>query len=148
MNPYIFVGLATDTKSSEQKSRVDIIMDQVKRHSLLKDFKDVYVVSRKKEVVASRQLAWYLLQKHTRLSYKDLGKMFGGKDHSTVLNGINRFKQYCEVDEHNKIMINAIEQSLNYLFRDNDFIENDKNDVMKYYKIAKKHAQSKRLRKS
>lgn len=143
MNPYVFVGLATDDKSAAPKTRVDIIMSQVKRHSLLRDFKDVYIVSRKKEVVASRQLAWYLLQKHTRLSYKDLGKMFGGMDHSTVLSGIKRFKQVSEVDEHNKIMLNAIEQSLNYLFKDNDYIDDDKNDVMKYLKIARKYARQK-----
>lgn len=45
---------------------------------------------RKAEFVLARQMAMYLCRKHLGLSYPELGRIFGGKDHSTVMHAIKK----------------------------------------------------------
>lgn len=44
----------------------------------------LFVKSRKRKVVYPRQLAMSLLRKHTKLSFEEIGNIFG-EDHSTVI---------------------------------------------------------------
>jgi chromosomal replication initiator protein len=46
--------------------------------------------SRTRDVTYARHLAMYLLREDAKLSVAEIGRMFGGRDHSTVLGGINR----------------------------------------------------------
>lgn len=46
--------------------------------------------SRTRDVTYARHLAMYLLREDGKLSVAEIGRMFGGRDHSTVLGGINR----------------------------------------------------------
>jgi chromosomal replication initiation ATPase DnaA len=45
--------------------------------------------SRVKEIVNARQGAMWLVKKHTNLSLKVIGSMFGSRDHSTVIHSLN-----------------------------------------------------------
>ena len=48
---------------------------------------------KKKRIYAyPRQIAMYLAREHTGLSYKDIGRSFGNKDHSTVIYAIKRIE--------------------------------------------------------
>jgi chromosomal replication initiator protein len=52
------------------------------------------VSDKKKRLYAyPRQLAMYLTRVHTGLSYKDIGRSFGRKDHSTVMYAIKRIER-------------------------------------------------------
>lgn len=58
--------------------------------------------SRKKEVVAVRHIYRFLLNKNTKLSLKQIGKLSGGADHTTVLHSvgvINTFLSYPNKDQ-------------------------------------------------
>ena len=46
--------------------------------------------SQNKETTAARNVAMYLTREMTKLSLQEIGKEFGGRHHSTVLNAINR----------------------------------------------------------
>ena len=48
---------------------------------------------RHKLVVTARQVAMLLCREHLALSYPALGKLFGGKDHSTVLYAIRKIQE-------------------------------------------------------
>jgi chromosomal replication initiator protein len=48
--------------------------------------------SRRKEMVRPRQIAMYLIEKHLGKSLTDIGKAFGGRDHTTVINSRERIK--------------------------------------------------------
>jgi chromosomal replication initiator protein len=46
--------------------------------------------ARHKEIVAPRHLAMYLLRTDARLSYPQIGSLFGGRDHSSVLHACEK----------------------------------------------------------
>lgn len=45
--------------------------------------------SRDEQVVAARNVAMYLIYTYEHLSYKNVGKIFDNRDHSTVIHGVN-----------------------------------------------------------
>jgi chromosomal replication initiator protein len=53
---------------------------------------------RSKEVAMARQVAMYLSRELTKSSLPDIGKQFGGKDHTTVLHGYKQIKRLVESD--------------------------------------------------
>ena len=58
--------------------------------------------SRRKELVFARQAAMTLCRSLLGMSYPALGRLFGGKDHSTVLYSIRKFQQIQEDDAETK----------------------------------------------
>lgn len=78
----------------EQTARTtpQVILEQVaKRFNL--DVKAILGAKRHKQVVLARQVAMLLCREELGLSFPALGKLFGGKDHSTVLYAVNKIKQ-------------------------------------------------------
>ena len=63
---------------------------------------------RKKELVFARQAAMTLCRSLLGLSYPVLGKVFGGKDHSTVLYSIRKFQQILDVDQETKMLLRQL----------------------------------------
>ncbi len=53
---------------------------------------DLCSKSRKKEIVKSRQIAMYLCRELTNSSLPEIGRLLGGKDHSTALHGIKKIE--------------------------------------------------------
>jgi chromosomal replication initiator protein len=51
---------------------------------------DLKSTARAKQIVVPRQIAMYLIKRHLDKSLVDIGKAFGGKDHTTVMNAIER----------------------------------------------------------
>ena len=49
--------------------------------------------------VRARQVAIYLTRELTDLSLPQIGRLYGGRDHSTVLNSIRRVEARCKEDE-------------------------------------------------
>ena len=48
--------------------------------------------SRTKSIVTARQSAMYFIKKHLDKSYVDIGRNFGGRDHTTVMNALRRIE--------------------------------------------------------
>lgn len=55
--------------------------------------------SRNKELVQPRQVAMYLLRQETDASLPEIGALLGGRDHTTVLHGVERIRMRLEVEE-------------------------------------------------
>jgi chromosomal replication initiator protein len=55
--------------------------------------------SRSKELAQPRQLAMYLLRQETEASLPEIGGLLGGRDHTTVLHGVERVKVRLENEE-------------------------------------------------
>lgn len=51
---------------------------------------DLKATTRAKQIVVPRQISMYLIKKHLDKSLVDIGRAFGGKDHTTVMNALER----------------------------------------------------------
>jgi chromosomal replication initiator protein len=63
---------------------------------------ELYKKGRKKEIALARQVAMYLARTELDVSLSAIGKHFGGRDHTTVLHGIERIKKDMDKDGHFK----------------------------------------------
>ncbi|MBF0564060.1 MAG: chromosomal replication initiator protein DnaA [Nitrospirae bacterium] len=69
---------------------------------------DMKAKKRTKEVIIPRQVAMYVSKKLTDLSLGDIGKSFGGKDHSTVIYACKQIESKMENDESFNKMVENI----------------------------------------
>ncbi|MNS39662.1 Chromosomal replication initiator protein DnaA [compost metagenome] len=60
---------------------------------------DLKSSTRAKPIVVPRQIAMYLIKKFLDKSLVDIGKAFGGKDHTTVMNALERVKNLQATDQ-------------------------------------------------
>ncbi len=60
---------------------------------------DLKARRRNKNVVLPRQIAMYLSRELTDLSLPEVGELFGGKDHTTVLHSYNKIKEVLKKSE-------------------------------------------------
>ena len=56
--------------------------------------------TRKKKTVHARQVAMYLMREEANMALATIGKVLGGRDHSTVGHGCDRIKAQLNVDAH------------------------------------------------
>ena len=67
--------------------------------------------SRKKDFVMARQVAVYLAQKYTKLPASRIGRLVGGRDHSTVIYSCNQVERRMKIDQKFLSAITSIENS-------------------------------------
>lgn len=67
---------------------------------------------RARAIAQPRQIAMYLCRKHAGASYPEIGKAFGGKDHTTALNAFNRIRDRIEEEHELRRQVELIENSL------------------------------------
>ncbi len=65
------------------------------------DFEDLIAKKRTKTVAFPRQIAMYLARELTNLSLPQIGKYFGGRDHTTVIHACNKIQS--ELHENNDL---------------------------------------------
>jgi chromosomal replication initiator protein len=68
---------------------------------------------RKREYVEARQISMYLTRKFTKLSLKEIGDHFGGKDHSTVIHSIKTAEDRYSVEVDLKEKIDELIKRIN-----------------------------------
>lgn len=74
--------------------------------------KEVCSSSRIRKITIARQVAMYLLQKHTNLSYSKIGTEIGGRDHSTVLHSCSIVEKKLEENTDFRKNMETIESNL------------------------------------
>ncbi len=74
--------------------------------------KEMVSKSRKQNISQARQVAMYLIHKYTGQSYSQIGRIFGGRDHSTVLHACNQVARRISVEKDFRHEIEAIEAAL------------------------------------
>jgi chromosomal replication initiator protein len=73
---------------------------------------DLKSTSRAKPIVVPRQIAMYLIKKFLDKSLVDIGKAFGGKDHTTVINSLEKVENLQNQDPQFK---NDIDELINQI---------------------------------
>jgi chromosomal replication initiator protein len=78
--------------------KIDDILKIVGRHyNVAKS--DLLSPRRSRTVVVPRQIGMYLAKKLTSRSLPEIGRRFGGRDHSTVLHAVRKIDEQVRVDE-------------------------------------------------
>jgi chromosomal replication initiator protein len=71
---------------------------------------DLKTKRRNKTIVLPRQIAMYLSRELTDLSLPEIGRFFGGKDHTTVLHSYNKIQGQLSKDEELKERVDRVIQ--------------------------------------
>jgi chromosomal replication initiator protein len=87
------------------------VLDAVTRFYNITD-KEIKGRRRNKDIVRPRQVAMYLARKETQASLPEIGAALGGRDHTTVLYGIQKVEGQLEQDNTLRREIVAIQEQL------------------------------------
>jgi chromosomal replication initiator protein len=68
--------------------------------------------TRIKEIVGPRQILMYLLRSEFNLSLMEVGKLLGGRDHTTIMHGVDKITHQLSEDEDLRVDISGIKQRL------------------------------------
>ncbi len=68
--------------------------------------------SRSREIVVPRQIAMYLIREETSASLADIGRALGGRDHTTVMHGIEKIESQLLEDTALRAQLIAIREAL------------------------------------
>ncbi|MGB3988205.1 MAG: chromosomal replication initiator protein DnaA [Minisyncoccales bacterium] len=77
--------------------------------------KELSEPSRKKEIVRPRQIAMHILRNDLNHSLPFIGRMFGGRDHTTVMYSCDKIEKELETNENLKEEIELIKQYISSL---------------------------------
>lgn len=83
------------------------IQDVVGAHFGLRR-EDLMSAGRRQELVFARQVAMYLCRKHLGLSFPEIGRAFGGRDHSTAIYSCRKVEQLQRDDKNIKTMLHTL----------------------------------------
>jgi len=87
----------------------DIIIETVAEHFRI-DEKEIKGAKRHHDIVRARQIAMFLCRELLGSSFPSLGRVFGGKDHSTVLYAVNKVKKMQKVSKEMKQLLITLKQ--------------------------------------
>ena len=68
--------------------------------------------SRRKEVVLARHISMWMIRNITNRTYKEIGVFFKGKDHSTVMNAIDKIDYQMKINETIKTALKLIKAKI------------------------------------
>jgi chromosomal replication initiator protein len=87
---------------------IDDVQKLVSEHYKVR-IPDIKSKTRTKPLVVARQVAMWLVKKHLDKSLVDIGRSFGGKDHTTVMNALRRIEDQLNKDSEIKRDIDELE---------------------------------------
>lgn len=97
-------------KIDDEPLTIDDILEKVCNHFKV-SATAVNSKSRKRDLVVARQVSMYLSQKYTKMPASRIGKLIGGRDHSTVIHSCTQVEQRLKADRTFSEEIVSIENS-------------------------------------
>ena len=99
-------------KKSDILPTADVIIEEVcKFYNIEPDI--LRGQGRSKDISLARQIAMFQIRRMTNLSLKEIGQEFNGRDHSTVLNALNRIEGLVKTDLEKAEIIKDITTNIN-----------------------------------
>jgi chromosomal replication initiator protein len=111
ISPEIFVGLHDTIQHDFKLQNANWIVYVVCNYYKISPLK-ISEKTNKREIVKARQIAMYFLDKYTKMSLAAIGEKLGGKNHSTVIYGIQTVEDLIYSDKDFKQQIAEIENDL------------------------------------
>ncbi len=84
-------------RANDRRISVEDIQKQVASHYNIK-ISDMHSARRARQVARPRQVAMYLSKKFTSKSLPEIGRRFGGKDHTTVMHAVKKVEELMASD--------------------------------------------------
>lgn len=85
-------------RAYDRRVTVEDIQRQVANHYQVR-MGDMHSARRSRAVARPRQIAMYLSKQLTQHSLPDIGRRFGGRDHTTVLHAVKKVDELCAIDK-------------------------------------------------
>jgi len=95
----------------EKVITIEQIQRKVAEHHQMK-LSDLKAKSRTQAVAFPRQIAMYLARQMTHASLAEIGRAFGGKDHTTVLHAVDKIRALLQEDHKLKKTIDGLIQGI------------------------------------
>lgn len=101
------------SKNTVREITPELIINLVADHMNI-PYNDIVSSKRSKDIATARQIVMLLCRKHlAHHSLKLIGNALGGRDHSTIISGIERIKKLMEEDTNLRISVEAIDKKIN-----------------------------------
>ncbi len=84
-------------RSSNRKISIDDIQKQVAAHFNIR-VADMFSARRARQIARPRQIAMFLAKNLTSLSYPEIGRQFGNRDHTTIMHAVRKIEELMEAD--------------------------------------------------
>ncbi len=97
--------------SAEKVITIDYIQYAVANYYNI-DQNDFKIQRKTSDIAFPRQIAMYLCKQLTGLSLKEIGKEFGGKDHSTVIYAIKKVEEEMNLDPNTRTIVDNIKKMI------------------------------------
>jgi chromosomal replication initiator protein len=89
--------LADVLRASDRKITIEEIQRKVSEHYNIR-FSDLIGPRRMRNLARPRQIAMYLAKKLNSRSLPEIGRRFGGRDHTTVMHGVRKIEELKALD--------------------------------------------------
>ncbi len=91
--------LADILKANDRRVTIEEIQRQVASHYNIR-VSDMYSARRARAIARPRQIAMYLSKQLTHRSLPEIGRKFGGRDHTTVMHAVKKIDELRATDRH------------------------------------------------
>lgn len=89
--------LADLIRASSRRVTIDDIQKQVSKHFSIR-ISDMFSARRARSIARPRQIAMYLAKNLTTSSYPEIGRKFGGRDHTTIMHAVKKVEELITHD--------------------------------------------------
>ena len=116
ISPYVYAGIRPDDlprdirvrlKYLKRKYSLDIISNAIFKVTNIKP-EQLGQKHRHRPISEARKMYCYFVKQKMSLSLTEIGDSIGGRDHTTVIHNVEKFKDLYEVDENFKLMADAV----------------------------------------
>jgi len=114
INPQLAQNLlGTDLELNPKKKDIQpkVIKKAILNHYSVKAT-DLVSSKRNKTIVVPRQVLMYLLRNDLKLPYVNIGQFLGGRDHTTIMHGVEKITRLLPEDEDIRVDIDRIRKEL------------------------------------
>lgn len=98
-------------QEAKKKTTVESIQQIVAEYYRLSS-EELKSPRRHKGLSYPRHVAMYLCKKHLNLSFPEIGRRFGGKDHTTVLHAVRKIESLLEIDANLQSDVAILEKTI------------------------------------
>ncbi len=98
-------------RSYERRITIDEIQRKVAEHYGLR-IQDMHSARRARNIARPRQVAMFLCKKLTARSLPEIGRKFGGRDHTTVMHAVRKIEELMLDDQQFSDEVNAVRRVL------------------------------------